>query len=78
MKFEKAISCLKSVLESAKYVYVNKTRSVTYDLLLIVLIKQNCLLFDGWGMLLCTFPSKTNLRLHNISVTAKLEGHNQP
>ena len=47
---------------------------------LLHLIKQNCLLqsfslnsnFDDPGISLPVFPSRTNLKLHNISVTPKM------
>ena len=47
---------------------------------LLHMIKQNCLLrpflrtlnLDGWGISLPVFPYRTNLKLHNISVTPKM------
>ena len=53
--------------------------STTWRCCLIHLIKQNCLLkisntsnLDGSGISLLAFPSRTNLKLHNISITPKM------
>ena len=79
VKFRQASNCCKRVLETAKLVYVNKTKeSITFlgvDLtfwkLLILFSTKNANLDDS-GIFLPAFSSRTNLKLHHIHVTLKL------
>ena len=59
---------------------LNLLYSTARRICLLHLIKQNCLLktfsknskLDDSGISLPVFPSRTNLKLHNISVTPKM------
>ena len=87
IKFRQASNGCKRVLDAAKLAYANKTKeSITSGELLIVFsTKVNLFLLNstGWrcsmnsnlddsGISLRVFSSRTNLKLHNISVTPKM------
>ena len=84
VKFRQACNRCKRVLEAAKLAYANKTKeSITSQKigfwssasdktkLLAKNVSKNFNLYD-LGISLPAFPSRTNLKLHNISTTPKI------
>ena len=85
IKFRLASNYCKRVLEAAKLVYANKAKdSITFQKFGSQALRTNSVLklfpkiffknssLDDSGISLPSFPSITNLKLHNISVTPKM------